>query len=564
MREKETGVTYEHVRSFVDVHSASMRGLIKKAASLAVLPHKMSPAELVKTFGKDWVLEHITPAKYVKNRIYDYILEKDPKKKKALKEALDLTLKNYNTTLIPKRLDVMVNKLYLDNLPPTHLPGMDVLMHRYYENPNPMPFDIALKNHVTGKVYDKNPGLTGKQVSEQGAALREYNNKILGPFAKGLNSKNLASKEIIKELEKMDKAIADGLITKKKKKGMSTFDFDDTVAKTKSKVITISPKGKKGYMTAEQYAKGYDKLAKEGYKFDFSEFNKVTKGKPGPLMQKLKNQIKKYGNENVYILTARPPQSAKAIQKYLKSEGINLKLKNITGLGNSTGQAKALWMLKKFGEGYNDMYFVDDALANVKAVKRVLNRLDVKSNVQQALASKKLDLNKDFNKILEETTGIGVEKTFSKAKATLMGRDKWTKSLMTAGNQDFMGLMQNFAGRGKKGEAQLNFFRENLQKPFAKAYNNMNIAKQAITNDYKALSKQLPKVKKKLNKKIPGKVWTYDQAIRVHRWTEAGFKIPDISKRDIKELPDIVKNDAELLEATGKIQEEVPSPIFVG
>ena len=46
---------------------------------------------------------------------------------------------------------------------------------------------------------------------------------------------------------------------------------------------------------------------------------------------KLKNQINKFGNENVFILTARAPESAKAIHEWLKSEGVNIPLKNITG-----------------------------------------------------------------------------------------------------------------------------------------------------------------------------------------------------------------------------------------
>jgi hypothetical protein len=37
-------------------------------------------------------------------------------------------------------------------------------------------------------------------------------------------------------------------------------------------------------------------------------------------------------------------------------------LKNITGLGNSTSEAKALWIADKVADGYNDFYFADDAL----------------------------------------------------------------------------------------------------------------------------------------------------------------------------------------------------------
>ena len=77
-------------------------------------------------------------------------------------------------------------------------------------------------------------------------------------------------------------------------------------------------------------------------------------------------------------------------------------IENITGLGNSTGEAKANWMVDKAAEGYNDFYFADDAYQNVKAVKDVLSQLDVKSKVQQARISLSTDLSKRFNQIIEE------------------------------------------------------------------------------------------------------------------------------------------------------------------
>jgi len=99
----------------------------------------------------------------------------------------------------------------------------------------------------------------------------------------------------------------------------------------------------------------------------------------------MKNQIKKYGPDNVFILTARAPESAEAIHAWLKSEGVNIPLKNITGLGNSTGEAKAMWVLNKYAnEGYNDMYFVDDAITNVQAVQNIFDQLDIKGKSVQA------------------------------------------------------------------------------------------------------------------------------------------------------------------------------------
>ena len=55
----------------------------------------------------------------------------------------------------------------------------------------------------------------------------------------------------------------------------------------------------------------------------------------------MKNQIRKYGSSNVFVLTARMQESDIAIHGWLKTQGINIPIKNITGLGKSTGEAKA-------------------------------------------------------------------------------------------------------------------------------------------------------------------------------------------------------------------------------
>ena len=120
-------------------------------------------------------------------------------------------------------------------------------------------------------------------------------------------------------------------------------------------------------------------------------------------------------------------------------------------MGNSTGEAKALWMLEKVAEGYNDFYFADDAIKNVNAVKDVLRQVDVKSDVQQARKLYSTKLSKDFNKIIEETTGFKAGYTVGDTKAELLGRGKWTESLVLPGHQDFMGLMYSFMTKGKKG-----------------------------------------------------------------------------------------------------------------
>ena len=156
--------------------------------------------------------------------------------------------------------------------------------------------------------------------------------------------------------------------------GASVFDFDETVGYSNNFVLAT----KKGHNTIKidsaMWPEVGAKMMSEGWKMDFTDFNKVTDGTPGPLIGKLKNQINKYGNDQVYILTARHSDSEQAIHNWLLSQNIELKRENIVGLGNSTGEAKAEWIQENLIlSGINDIYFVDDAFSNVQAVQEMFN-----------------------------------------------------------------------------------------------------------------------------------------------------------------------------------------------
>jgi predicted kinase len=256
----------------------------------------------------------------------------------------------------------------------------------------------------------------------------------------------------------------------------------------------------KGRLTAEEFANKGDQLLQQGAKFDFSEFNQVVDGTPGPLLDKARERAKKYGTDNMFVLTARPQASAFAIQQFLKGQGLDIPIKNITGLANSTGEAKAMWMLEKFAEGYNDMYFVDDAYQNVKAVQDVLSQLDIKSKVVQAKIKFSKGASKQFNEMIERRKGVGAEKVFSSAEARKRGSQpdiiRFIKSLyIPPSAEDFKGLLYYFLGKGKQGNADMEFFTKNLLKPFAEGIRAWNTYKQNMVNDYDALKKQFPKIK---------------------------------------------------------------------
>ena len=362
----------------------------------------------------------------------------------------------------------------------------------------------------------------------------------------GVDGQPKIIKSNLKQHQKFSKAINKSRIVSEPR-GITVLDFDDTLATTKSLVRFTAPDGTKGTLNAEEYAAQYQDLLEQGYTFDFTEFDKVVKAKLAPLFQKALKLQKKFGPDNMFILTARPPAAQKAIRDFLKANGLNIPLKNITGLGNSTSEAKALWIAEKVGEGYNDFYFADDALQNVQAVKNMLDQFDVKSKVQQAKVKFSKNASNQFNDILETVTGIEAQKRFSATKARKRGSSKGKfRFFIPPSHEDFVGLLYNFMGKGKEGDGHRDFFEQNLIRPLNRAYREIDAAKQAIANDYKSLNKQFPDVKKKLTKKTPDKDFTHQDAIRVYLWDKHGYDIPGLSKTDQTKLSELVMQDSEL------------------
>ena len=371
------------------------------------------------------------------------------------------------------------------------------------------------------------------------------NKKLAYPFKEKVTSKKLLDRS-----NTIQKAINNGrsVSFSSAPKKIRVFDFDDTLARTNSNVLYTMPDGTEGSIDAATFAKDASMMQAEGAIFDFSEFSKVMDGKKGPLFEVAKKIAQARGTKDVFVLTARPQDAAGPIQEFLAELGLDIPLENITGLADGDPKAKANWMVGKVAEGYNDFYFADDHLGNVKAVKDVFNTFDVKGKVQQAKIKFSKGLDKGFNDMIERQTGTESFKEFSKGVAQRRGKKVGKfKIFVSPSAEDFRGLTQyKFAGKGKQGEADQKFFEEALMDPYFKGVAAVEAARETIKNDTKALFKIFKPVKKKLNKLVPGIDFTYDGAVRVYLWNKAGIEIPGLTKRDNKKLNDVVANDPEL------------------
>jgi len=335
-------------------------------------------------------------------------------------------------------------------------------------------------------------------------------------------------------------------------KKIRVFDFDDTLAKSNSQVKYTLPNGTTGSLNATEYAKRDQELKDKGAKFDFSEFSKVIDGKKGPLFNVAKKIADARGNEDLFVLTARPADAADAIQKFLSLAGINFKKENIVGLGDGTAKAKADWILGKTKEGYNDFYFADDAIKNVTAVKEALKTVDVKSRTQRALASK--NLSDDFNNLLERVKGVAADATYSEARAIKLGKkNNPFKFFVPYSAEDYMGLIYPTLGKGAEGDRNLKWYKENITDVYARGIRDFEIAKQQSMTQWTELKKQIKNSPAKLGNDAV-RDFSNEEAIRLYLWDQQGMLPDNVAKKDIEAINKYIESKPELKSFAEQIQ----------
>lgn len=573
---KNGSMSIEDVALYITKSYQATSGAIKIGAPFVYRSKEMKYGIGAKQrTGEMYREEHNPPASVIGSSIIYGIANGN------VQEIMAKVKENFTQTLLSKHHDEMLDNAKLDAVLPSGFTVMDHPAVRYAA----AGIDLnSIVNNSTGKTMAEEIGLGIKQsdvtpdvvkvqndvvlkvikgdmTAKQGKAYVEAfakqktipkaaktNDARTPDFIKFSKSDNVTNEQVVENLAKLDKAIDNAKNPDAPIKKIRVFDFDDTLAQTKSNVL-YTLNGKEGKLTAEQFAQRASKLEAEGAVFDFSEFNVVTEGKKGPLFKVAQKIAEVRGTEDVFVLTARSQAAAGPIQEFLKSQGLDIPLRNITGLGNGAGEAKARWIVDKASEGYNDFYFADDAPQNVKAVKDALSLLDVKSKTQQAYVkfSKTDQLSREFNDIIENKTGIASNKKYGSVKAEVVGKGKGRFSMfIPATAEDFVGLLYKTLGKGTVGDQQMAWYNNNLIKPYAKAMNEVSLTRTALTSDYKALKKQLGIIPKNLKKKIPGEHFTKEQAIRVYIWGKQGMDVPGISKQDMSDLTDYVANDSNL------------------
>jgi hypothetical protein len=162
-------------------------------------------------------------------------------------------------------------------------------------------------------------------------------------------------------------------------------------------------------------------------------------------------------------------------------------------------------------------------------------------------------LNREFNEVLEKSTGVEWYKTYSPVKARLVGKGKGRKFFIPYSADDFVGLLYATLGKGKVGDQQMTWYEENLLRPFSRGIQRYEAAKQKAMRDWAIL-------KKEASKSVPGGLnktndsgFTNQTSVRVYIWSKQGMEIPNMSKKDLNENLKVIRNNTKLKEFADRL-----------
>jgi len=154
----------------------------------------------------------------------------------------------------------------------------------------------------------------------------------------------------------------------------------------------------------------------------------------------------------------------------------------------------------------------------------------------------------DFNKIIERATGFKTRTKLAEVKADKLAKNKGKfRFFIPPSADDFAGLLYYITGKGKQGDADMQYFKETFFDPFAKGIAKFDESKQKALANFKQLKKLIRKTPARLSKQNETG-FTNEEVSRIYIWNSLGYDIPGLTQKDIKDAVKFIKNNNELLE----------------
>jgi hypothetical protein len=195
----------------------------------------------------------------------------------------------------------------------------------------------------------------------------------------------------------------------------------------------------------------------------------------------------------------------------------------------------------------NNISFIEytDTKAGVKGnIGQQFNINDSEGNTQLSRT-----LSRQYNEdILQATTGVKWFEKFSPVEARIKGKGKGKKFFIPYSADDFVGLLYTTLGKGEVGNKQMEWYQNNLLRPFSRGIQQYEAAKQNALREWQIIKKEAKKdVPGGLNKKNATGLTNQD-AVRIFIWNEQGMEIPGAGNKLINDNLEVVKNNPKLQE----------------
>ena len=237
---------------------------------------------------------------------------------------------------------------------------------------------------------------------------------------------------------------------------------------------------------------------------------------------------------NPYIKLLSPEFSGNKIQKLNEYYHIPSKMK----LGDYLVKNHISEQIEVAKNNYPNNTKIINSLKGLQDVMLAESRKSI-AEAPEALAS--TDLSLELNRMIDRRYGIGTRRKISKAAAEQLGKGKGKFDVFIPPNaEDFAGMMYKLYGKGKQGNADMAFIKENLLDPFERAENGISSYRQRIGNEFKILNNEFKKINKVVDKEAVSKLnelgFTPDQAVRVWMWNKLKYDIPELNASERKKL----------------------------
>ena len=177
-----------------------------------------------------------------------------------------------------------------------------------------------------------------------------------------------------------------------------------------------------------------------------------------------------------------------------------------------------------------------------------LYKIDSNGIENPTLLSKPLDkppLDKDFNDILERSQGIKSEYTYSEGRARKIGEKKGFLAFVPYSAEDYLGLVYPTLGKGKQGDKDLQWYKDNLMDPYNNGMRDFEISKQNAVTSWNELKKQIKNTPTNLKKEAV-RGFNNEDAIRIYLWNKSGNPPTNLAKKDLTEINKYINSKPEL------------------